>query len=255
MSAGPLEAVCLLVGGGLPDTYVDRLYRMLVRHSPRSVRLTCLTDQPRPLLPEIVQHDISGWELFRPDMRKTQYKLRLFDALTPLYPEFWYFDVTLIVKGGLGRMFEFAERRPEPLVIVDDWHHATYNSCVMRIRPSASLQPIYDDYRAGKRYEVKLLGDQDYLSAVVHAHGLGGEVATFPSDEVVSYRGLRKLNRKDPSTARAALDRGAILKFHGTPRPHDLLTLSGRFQDALKAPGHFLRDYGFLAREIHEWWR
>jgi hypothetical protein len=250
----PIEFVTLMVGDGLPDLYVDRLYGMLARWCPPPFRLTCLTDRARPLRPEVRQWDISAWTRFRPDMRPTQHKLRLFDAESAPYPEAIYLDVTLVIRSDLTPLLQDAER-DQPLVIVDDWNHDTVNSCVMRIRTPSPLQAVYNDYAQGVKYPVRLLGDQDYLDAALRAHDLMPHVAFFRPESVVSYRGLRKRHRRDPEGARRELQAATILKFHGTPRPHELFGFQNRLRDAMRAPGHILRDWGYLAEEVRAQWR
>jgi hypothetical protein len=248
------QAVCLFTGDGLPDEYAVKLLHMLQRHAPEPWRLAALTDRKRDLPSEIEQIDVSGWPLYRPDLRGTQRRLLFFDPDFAPFEEFTSLDVTLVVKGDLGPLIQFGRERRETLVIVDDWNHPTVNGSVMRIRRGPGLLAIAEDYRSGVRYPAKIMGDQDFIDASYKAHGLQHEVAFWPPEMIVSYRVLRKLNRTNPAKARALLDAACILKFHGNPRPHDLISFQGLLREALHSPGHVFTDWGFLSREVREWW-
>lgn len=255
VDAKPLEIVCLLAGNGLPDVYVSRLYNMLLRFADRPFRLTCLTDRVRDVPSEVNQIDISGWPNIRPDMRVTQYKLRLFDSETIPFAEFYYIDVTVVLKASLEPIWRFAESRTESLIVINDWHHDTLNSCLLRIRADGTLNIIYDTYLTGKKYDVKINEDQDFIDAVIKEQQMQSRVTYFPDDLIVSYKHLRRMRRKDPKAAQALLDGAPILKFHGLPRPHELLSSRYRIKEVLRSPGHALKDWGYLAREVKEWWQ
>lgn len=254
MPTQELNLVCLMAGSGLSDDYVTKLHNMLNRFAARPFKLTCLTDRPRNLPKDVASLDISNWPKVRPDMRITQLKLRLFEPGVVPFEEFYYMDVTQVIKGSMETIWMFAEMQLEPLVILQDWHHYTVNSCFMRIRQDERLRVVYDTYASGKRYEVKLNGDQDYLNAVIDDKKLHDLVSRFPESFIASYKNLRRLNRKDKAKAAQLLQEAAIVKFHGTPRPHELLDPKYRWQEAFRSPGHALKDWGYLAKEIEAWW-
>jgi hypothetical protein len=254
MPSGELNLVCLMAGDGLSDEYVTRLYSMLTRHADRPFRLTCLTDRARTLPARVEAFDISSWPKHRPDMRITQLKLRLFEPGAIPFEEFFYMDVTQVIKGSMQPIWNFAETCEEPLVILQDWHHETVNSCFMRIRRDERLRVIYDTYASGKHYVVKLNGDQDYLNAVIEDKGLHSLVKHFPAPFIASYKNLRRLHRQDKGKAAQMLADAVIVKFHGTPRPHELLDTKYRWQEAFRSPGHALKDWRYLEKEIRGWW-
>ena len=255
MNSEPTRFLCLLTGSSLPEYYVDRLYRMLAKHTPGPFTLTCMTERERPFQEKVEQLDISGWKVHRPDMRPTQQRLRYFASETCPLDEFVSIDVTLVIKSSLAPMLDFANSRPEPLVIVDDWNRPTVNGSVMRVRRSDALRAIYDDYANGVRYPVDLIGDQDYIDAVIQAHKLNEHVAFFPEEQMVSFKKLRQIMHKDPAKAKAMLDKACILKFHGKPRPHELFDPKYHWQHALRHPKTALKDSKFLVKETDEWWR
>lgn len=250
---GP-EFVCLQVGSGLPDLYVERLYRMLQRHCPEPFRLTCLTDRERsfdePVEPMLVAQD----QAWRPEMRVTQHKLKLFrDGGWP-YPEFFFLDTTLVIRSDLSPLISFARGRPEPLIAVDDWEWDTINTSVMRVSRDPGLAAIFSDYSFGKQYPVRLKGDQDFADASLKAHGLDRLVATWPKGLVASYKQIRRLRRLHPTQASRELDEAAILKFHGKPRPDQLGDPEYWRWHLKRNPLWGLRDWGYLADEVERLW-
>lgn len=254
MPTQELNLVCLMAGDGLSDDYITKLYNMLSRFAARPFTLTCLTDRARQVPAQVATLDISSWPKHRADMRITQLKLRLFEPGAVPFEEFYYMDVTQVIKGSMNPIWNYADSCDEPLVILQDWHHDTVNSCFMRIRQDERLRTVYDTYASGKRYEVKLNGDQDYLNAVIEDKTLQELVAHFPSNLIASYKNLRRLNRKDKKKAVQLLQEAAIVKFHGTPRPHELLDPKYRWQEAFRSPGHAFKDWGYLVQEIDAWW-
>ncbi|MBI5707024.1 MAG: hypothetical protein HZC36_08555 [Armatimonadetes bacterium] len=251
---GP-EFVCLQVGEGLPDLYVERLYRMLQRHCPQPFRLTCLTDRERRFEEPIEQIEVEQDAAWRTEMRVTQHKLKLFRKGGWPYPEFFFLDTTLVIQSSLSPLLDFAQGRPEPLIAVDDWEWDTINTSVMRIRRDAGLAAIFSDFSLGKQYPVRLKGDQDFADAAIKANGLERLVATWPKGMVASYKGLRRLRRLHPTQASRKLAEAAILKFHGKPRP-DQLADPGYWRWHLKrSPIWGIRDWRYLSDEIERLWR
>jgi hypothetical protein len=247
-----LPVVCLAVGDSLPDYYIERLYRMLSRHlKSQPVKLLCFTDRTRKISSEIEQRDCSDWnDVKREGMRVTTQKLRLFDGVTVPYEEFFYFDLTLVVRNDLQRLVDYAQSRPEPLVIVKDWDYDSYNSCVMRIKPE-KLKIIYESFVAGQSYTQRIKGDQEFITRCLEANSLQKLVATFPVNEVASYKAARNLNRKDRAAAIQILEAASVVKFHGRPKPHELLDPVYNFlKIRLKHP----KDASFWVKELRQNW-
>lgn len=255
MSERPLEVVCLMVGELLEDAYADKLFRMLGRHAGRDFRLTCLTDRERPFQEPIEQLRIGRGPHWRPDMRPTQHKIKLFQGGGWPYEEFLFLDVTLLIKSGLEPLLSRADAATQPLVTLRDWEWDTINTCFMRVRRHPDLAAIFEDYESGVRYQTRLQGDQDYVDASYKAHGLDAQVGFLPDGPIASYKGLRRLRRLHPSAARAAYEQACIVKFHGKPRPDDLFSASYWRWHLKRSPFWGLRDWGYLVNETREHWR
>lgn len=251
-----LDVLCVNVGESFGDIYVERLFNMLGRNVSRPFKLTCYTDRVRKLDSQIEQVDISGWGL-----QGTLPKLRLFDRESNPRERFLYLDVTLVIKRPLDPIIERCESAGKPMLLLQDWFYDCVNSCVMWIEPCDATQTVWDTYASGVKYEYKrrikrpMTGDQDFLDAVIADKGLQEHVGWLPNDEISSYRFLRNTFREDPVKAAKLVETARIIKYHGQPKPHELLDVWQTLKKVgLKYP---LRPHtwGYLRRETREWWR
>jgi hypothetical protein len=230
-SKGRIEFVCVATGvlHDLGDCYISRLQAMLVAHCPMLFRLTCITDRPRSVPESVRQVDCSQWrELIRPGMRATTMKIGLFNPNYVPYDEFFYLDLSLVIKASLTPLLQAGLRSTRPLVILRDWFYSSYNSSVMRIR-NRDLRLIYEDFAAGNSYPQRVAGDQDFLHAVIQARGLTHLVETFPPDLVVSFKHAARTACRDRAASRALVENALIVKFHGTPKLHEAIRPWNRF--------------------------
>jgi len=217
-----LTYACVATGSmqGQANASIDRLYRMLLRFSPRHPRLICVTDQVRAIHPDIVQIDASAWPEFKkPGTHPTYYKLSLFNPQYVPYPDFIYLDLSVIIQGPLQPIVAFAEQYSDDLVIVRGWSQSEVNSSVMRIR-NAQLGFIHGDFESGIRYPEHVPGDQDFIAGAMHAHGR--PFTTLPTGQVVSFKQIMRLGTRDWQTARQHASDATIVKFHGQPKPHTI---------------------------------
>ncbi|PPE73663.1 hypothetical protein C3942_12780 [Solimonas fluminis] len=244
MRPAELAVVCLAVGDAYGDEYIERLQVMLQRHCPVPFTLHCYSDRPRTV-PQAVNLVLpEDWRRYeRPGMRQTTKKLRLFGKALLPSPEFLYLDLTLVIRQDMGSLLDFAFGAPQDLVIIDDWHNPGYNSSVMRIRTGA-LSIVEEAFLAGEQYPQQVPGDQDFLHACLQAKGLADRVALFPEGQIISFKRAAKLNRNEPAKAEAMLKQATIVKFHGDPKPHEVLgSLWDNLRMRLRRSGRFgLRD-------------
>ena len=243
--------VCLAVGEAYSNLYIARLHQMLQRQMERPFQLVCYSDRERPVPKGVELRDCSQWsQVQRPGMRPTTRKIRFFDPSEIPFDEFLYLDLTLVIARPLEPLLEASLKRPEALVIVKDWFYPSYNSCVMRIR-RGPLEPVYKGFVNGEVYPQRIKGDQDFLHACVAAKGLENEVAFFAEGEVVSYKQARLLNRTQPEEARQLINSATIVKFHGKPKPHQVLDpFYNFFRKRLKSRA----DANFWRSELRQHW-
>lgn len=229
---------------------------MLERHAPPPVRILCLTDAPERLPGGFEPIDLRGKELRRSGMRPTTNKILLFERGFVPCDEFLYLDQTLVVHRDLTPLLEFAKGREEPLVAVRDWHYDSLNTCVVRVRADQSLESVVAAFREGRSYPFKVGGDQDFVTSAIRDLGLESKVATFPPGMVESYKNARNVYRRDPAEAARMLREAIVVKFHGVPRMHELLSPWMRLTKVWRRfPGRGIGFAGFWAKELREVWR
>ncbi len=243
-----LSVACVNTGDRYPDIYVDRLYRMVQRHLSMPFRFVCYTDRPRPLDPAVQQADASSWGL-----SGWFAKLRLFDGELLNGEPLLYIDLSAIIRSSLDPMVSYAHGHP--FVAVRDWNYDCLNSCVMWISPCAETQGIWDAYRTGVRYQSPLKGDQDYIDDHVREHGLHDWVTWWPPEWVISYRRLFRVHRRSHFTAMDVLSRSIVVKFHGTPRPHQLGDWRVMTMLYLRYPSAYLHARPQMVHHLRDAWR
>lgn len=217
-----LTFACVATGSlyGKADLYINRLYHMLERFSPSKFQLICITDRPRSIENSIIQMDCSQWSEFRnQDTHPTYHKIGLFNPRYLKVPEFFYLDLSLIIKSPLAPLITYSQTHKADLLIIDEWHYKGFNSCVMRIR-NRNLSYIYEDFVSGKKYPQKIPGDQDYIHESVRFHN--GSSANFPDSMIISFKKTMRLGLRDWKSANQAARDAIIVKFHGKPKMHDL---------------------------------
>lgn len=247
----PLKVVTVLVGDAYADVYVDRLRQMVARQLQRPHRFIVFADRPatrRFSSAEIEVRDCSSWGLagyFN--------KLRLFDqAVTGPLP-FLYLDVTLFIRGDLGGFFDHARSQAASLVAVRDWNWPVLNSSVCHIRPDGRTQQVWEDWQSGERFGRQFAGDQNYIDAVFR-HRFPEVLAHWPDEWVLSYKKLRKQAARDEAAAQSAYEGSRIVKFHGHPKPPEVLAPWRKPVATILRHPLQPRLWRFLAAEIRRHW-
>jgi hypothetical protein len=241
------------------DKYIDCLNGMLSQHCPQAFRLICFTDRRRNIHPDIEQRDCSGWNEFdAAGMPAFMRKLGLFNPAYVEFDEYWFLDLTLIIRSSMQPLLSFASDRQEDLVLVQDWHHACCNSSVMRIRPR-QMRFIYDAFIARELSPFEFPGDQDFIHAIVAARGEQHRVALLPDGMVISFKHTVRIGRRDPTKTRAVFEAATIVKFHGRPRMHQVFNpiyrlFRIRLRDLSKGRWHRPVSPAEL-RELQSHWR
>lgn len=246
----PVPVFTVLSGRTYAPVYVERLQRMLERHLPEPHQLTVLCDAAnRPALASL---GLPHRDLEERGLQGFCSKIQLFNPdLTGTAP-FLYFDITLVVRASLEPLLQFAAASPAEVIGVRDWNYPTLNSCLMQLRPGAATGRVWQAYRDGEDHGTPG-PNQNFIYRVLQRH-CPGALATWPEGLVASYRGLRKRARRDPDAAEQARRAACVLKFHGRPRPHEVLRpWRHPTQTVLKNPDR--PDlWTYLARDITEHW-
>jgi hypothetical protein len=250
----PLDIVTVQSGTRYPDLYVERLRSMVARHLPIPHRFIVWCDAtpdgtPRQYSSGILRRDLSEWGL-----PGTRNKLRLFDPEVSGTAPFLFLDLTLVVRQSLLPLVRRGRATRASLIAVQDWNYPTLNSCVMWLNPDANTKRVWDRWTEDGQHNWTLRGDQNYINSIFRKES--PEALTFwASGRVVSYKRLRKLAVREPELALARLREATILKFHGRPKPTDVLNpWANPKSTVLRHPLH-PRLWRFLDDEIRAHWR
>lgn len=186
-------------------------------------------------------------------MRPTQVKLELFRGGGWPFEEFLYIDLSSLLTKDLRSIWEFADTRSEPLVCVNDWKYDTINTCVMRVRRDAGLACIYEDYAAGKRYDVRFNGDQDYADASLKNADRLNLVSLFPTSDIVTYKNLLRQHRFAPGRRGGRMNPRASSSSAARP---NRTRFSRRITGGVIACGGLavLRDRRYLVDDLQKVW-
>jgi hypothetical protein len=246
----PISVVTIQAGSRYDDFYVDRLKAMVERNSDQPCEFTCWTDDVRPgrFHPSVKVRDLSAWKL-----EGFFNKLRLFDPEVGGETPFLFLDLTMVIRRSLAPLLEAAQQTSASLVAVADWNYPIVNSSVMWVRPDRHTREVWDAWARGDRFHGHIPGDQNFIDAVFKARS--PEALTYwPAPLVASYKGLRKLARKDLSQARDALARAVILKFHGNPKADAVLDPRRHLASTVLRNPLYPRLWRYLSDEIKAHW-
>ena len=254
MDSHPLQVVTVQLGDRYPDAWTTRLANMVGRNLKEDHRFIIYTDKPNRAR---FQTDSSSNQVV--EVRDLQQgklqgyfgKLRLFDqALTGPEP-FLFLDNTLVIRSSISGLIEIGRRNSQHLTGVRDWNYPILNSSVMWIKPNNNTQEVWEAWSSGRYQDESFPGDQNFILRALQNE----ELAYWPEGIVCSYKNLRKLEKKEPEQAKLQLEGCSILKFHGNPKPSEVIS-------PWRHPMHtILRNplkpslWSYLANEIRAYWR
>jgi hypothetical protein len=249
-----LEVITVQSGPRYPDLYVERLRNMVARHLAHPHRFVVWADRrpdgtPRRYSSGIEVRDLSDWKL--PGYFN---KLRLFDPEISGAAPFLFLDLTMVIRGPLSPLITWGEEQGVSLVGVRDWNYPILNSSVLWVRPDIHTASVWDHWARGVPMGRPMAGDQNFIDAVLSP--LGDRVLRYwPEGWIVSYKKLRKQAARDPEGAQAALRAATILKFHGRPKPPEVLAPWRALAHTVLRHPTRPRLWRYLAHEIEAHWR
>ena len=253
MKSNPLQVVTVQLGNRYPDTWTSRLANMVARHLQEHHRFIIYTDKPHRARFQTTPSPNQLIEVRDLEPGKLQGyfgKLRLFDqALTGTEP-FLFLDNTLVIRNSISQLIEIGRKNEEHLTGVRDWNYPILNSSVMWIKPNSDTQDVWEAWRSGRHQDESFSSDQNFILRALKNE----ELAYWPEGIVCSYKNLRKLANRDRKQAKLQLESCSILKFHGNPKPSEVIT-------PWRHPVHTIlrnplkpRLWGYLAAEIKSHW-
>ena len=252
----PLKVVTVQTGHRYPDLWVSRLAAMVARQLGEPHRFIVYTDRPEPdrfgepiaSHQQLVQQDLEAGSL-----RGYFSKLRLFDqALTGSDP-FLFLDSTLVIRADLAPLVELGRNASASLMGVRDWNYPILNSSVLWCRPDAHTQAVWQCWQEGRYAGAHFAGDQNFIFRVFQELAPAA-LAYWPAELVRSYKVLRKLASRDAAAAQSQLEACTILKFHGRPKPEEVLHPWRHPRRTILRHPLQPKLWGYLAGEIRNHW-
>ncbi|MEX0588858.1 MAG: hypothetical protein WD136_06345 [Cyanobium sp.] len=252
--------VTVQTGLRYPDLWVSRLAAMVARHLPQAHRFIVYTDRPEPGrfgAPTSTHQQLEVRNLQAGSLQGFFGKLRLFDqGLTGTDP-FLFLDSTLVIRSSLEPLLEIASSScsgNSSVIGVRDWNYPILNSSVLCCRPDTHTQAVWDCWQQGRYANEVFPGDQNFIFRVFNELAPAA-LSYWPEGLVSSYKALRKLARRDPEAARRQLEASCILKFHGRPKPEEVLHPWRHPRRTILRYPLQPRLWTYLATEIREHWR
>ena len=243
-------------GHRYPDLWVNRLASMVARHLQEAHRFIVYTDRPEPgrfSAPKADHQQLQVHDLQGGSLQGYFGKLRLFDqALTGSDP-FLFLDSTLVIRSSLSPLVQLGRPSPASVIGVRDWNYPILNSSVLWCRPDAHTQAVWDSWHQGRYAGTAFPGDQNFIFHVF-SQNAPTALAYCPKGLVSSYKALRKLAARDPLAAQQQLDSSCILKFHGRPKPEEVLHPWRHPRSTILRQPLQPRLWSYLADEIRSHW-
>lgn len=203
MVGGKTAVACVRTGDLYDHQYVVNLWHATQKWLRRPHDFLVIDD-------EAIEKDLGGW----------WNKLYLFDGRLEEYETVLYLDLDQVILDSLEPFFEF-----EPhlwFIAIDDWlYDETYNSSVMRFNPKY-MRATWKARGGGEIQIPPFRSDQEFITKTVRYD----KSRTWPKGWVTSYR-WGYLKGKQP---------GAIVCFHGRPKPHQLQTDDWLYRQWVEKP-------------------
>jgi hypothetical protein len=253
MKSHPLQVVTVQLGNRYPDTWTIRLANMVARNLQEDHRFIIYTDKPDSRRFQTAASPNQVVEVRDLEPGKLQGffgKLRLFDQCLTGPEPFLFLDNTLVIRSSISRLIEIGRSNSQHLTGVRDWNYQILNSSVMWVKPNSDTQDVWEAWRSGSYQDEQFPGDQNFILWALKKE----ELAYWPEGTVCSYKNLRKLANRDREQAKLQLEGCTILKFHGNPKPSEVM-------NPWRHPVHTIlknplkpKLWGFLAGEIKSHW-
>ena len=251
-----LTVVTVQTGHRYPDLWVSRLAAMVGRQLAEAHRFIVFTDRPEPgrFSPPANDHQqLEVRDLQGGGLQGYFGKLRLFDqALTGRDP-FLFLDTTLVIRASLEPLVQLGRSSVASVIGVRDWNYPILNSSVLWCRPDAHTQAVWTSWQDGRYAHQTFPGDQNFIFEVFRQQAPAA-LAYWPEGLVSSYKTLRKLASRDLLAAQQQLEASCILKFHGRPKPEEVLHPWRHPRRTILRHPLQPRLWGYLGEELRRHW-
>lgn len=222
-----INVICLKYGNKYEAIYVNRLYNMIQRHLTTPHRFICFTEDTNGIDPRVEIRKIptnlpfTGWWWKPYVFRKDHFP----EGDTNLF-----IDLDMVIVKNIDKLIDY---QPGKFVGLRDvgrvWNNNLKKLCSAVMRwPAGQYSDIWSDLERQPERSKAYQGDQDW---VWNLHK--NSISFFPDDWIRSYKWevrdrsemARVGGRYCFKTIRDVTlnPETAILAFHGTPDPHDIM--------------------------------
>lgn len=226
--SGEYFVLCLKHGKKYSAEYVNRLHRMVNRHTTVDYKFACMTDDPKGLDKDIIviptPSGLPGW----------WNKPYMYNRDLPIKGTILYMDLDVVIANNIDRLFQF---QPGYWCTIRDFTRCMrpgwqqYNSSVVRFQ-TGQLGHLWDKFiEDPQAIQKQYFGDQDYLYH--ESVKQGKQARLFPDEWIMSWKweirssrtfasggtkGNRKLEHIENVRPRPET---CICVFHGDPNPEN----------------------------------
>jgi hypothetical protein len=175
--------ICARWGTRYGVEYVNRLYRMVMRHTERPTRLLCFTDDPAGLVTGVEGHPLPPINIPERVASTGWRKLSFWQhPLADLEGDVLFLDLDLVITGGIDAFFDF---HPGAFCVIRNWtqpHLEIGNTSVYRF-PAGRHTHIFETFnRDPESVLTRYAIEQQYISGEI------GRQIFWPSEWCVSFK-------------------------------------------------------------------
>ena len=253
MKSHQLQIVTVQLGNRYPDTWTIRLANMVARNLQEDHRFIIYTDKPDSRRFQTAASPNQSVEVRDLEPGKLQGffgKLRLFDQCLTGPEPFLFLDNTLVIRSSMSRLIEIGRSNTQHLTGVRDWNYPILNSSVMWIKPNRDTQDVWDAWHSGRHQDESFSGDQNFIIRTINPE----ELEYWPDEQICSYKKLRKLAARNPIEAKKKMERCSIIKFHGHPKPNEVIQPWRHPANTILRAPLKPRTWWYLKEEIQNHW-
>jgi len=215
-----LTVWCVCVGDKYSDEDVWILQRMVANNIKQPYQFKCLADRIIPGVYSVLsKHDWPGWWS----------KLELFEIATE--GQHLYFDLDVVITGNIDELVS------KKLSMPKNWAQSGHGGCQSSVMAwgddysvlSDAFQPELLSDPSGGNYgwygDLRLWGDQEFISYFLGAPGDGLDITNIDDDEpryIVRVVEMKHIYSYKYHSRQSLPHDARVVCFHGLPKPSDV---------------------------------
>jgi hypothetical protein len=225
-----IDCACVIHSTGYDWRYVENLYSMLTRALPGGIRFHVYTEHDRSVPPHMIKHILTEWPGIAGPKKSWWYKMQMFN------PEHYsgnllYLDLDTVVVRDLSWVSALDTRyfwAIRDFRYLQNPHHNGFNSSVMWWNVK-NFSWIWEQFSQSDITQLIKTnpGDQDYITKVIDIN----QRRFFDDRLFESFRwqcldggyNFQRRQHKSPGSGVTIAPDTAVVIFHGSPKPHQIL--------------------------------